>query len=84
MFVIFKAADLFQKAHMKLVRVPWIRCRADEVDAVPTEMEWRGRLFRLLAYSEKEARDWWRSVSDREREEALGFAAEPEESPGLF
>ncbi len=68
---------------MKLVRVPWIRCRADEVDAVPTEMEWRGRLFGVLAYSEKEGRDWWRSLSDREREEALGLAA-AEDGPGLF
>lgn len=84
MFVISNAAGLFQKPLMKIVRVPWIRCRADEVDAMSTEMEWRGRIFGLLAYSEKEARDWWRSLSDREREETLGLAAASEESPGLF
>ncbi|GDX10552.1 MAG: hypothetical protein WCK55_11440 [Verrucomicrobiota bacterium] len=70
---------------MKTVRVPWIHCRADEVDAVPTELEWRGRTFVLLAYSEKEARDWWRSLPDRDRENALGMAAEPaEDGLGLF
>lgn len=84
MFAISKAAQLFQKPLMKTVRVPWIRCRADEVDAMSAELEWRGRIFELLAYSEKEARDWWRSLSDREREEALGLAADSEESPGLF
>ena len=85
MFAISNAARLFQKPLMKTVRVPWIRCRADEVDAVPIEMEWRGRRFELLAYSQKEAGDWWRSLSDREREEVLGLtAATSEESPGLF
>lgn len=84
MFAISKAAHLFQKPLMKTVRVPWIRCRADEVDATPTEMEWRGRIFDLLAYSQKEARDWWRSLSDREREDALGLSETSDESPGLF
>ncbi len=70
---------------MKTVRVPWIRCRADEVDAVPTEMEWRGRSFVLLAYSEKEASDWWRGLSDRDRESALGMASEAvDDGLGLF
>jgi hypothetical protein len=70
---------------MKTVRVPWIRCRADEADAVPSEMEWRGRSFILLAHSEKEAREWWRTVSDREREELLGMAADSaDDGPGLF
>lgn len=70
---------------MKVVRVPWIRCRADEVDAVPSEMEWRGRAFSVLAYSEKEAREWWRSLAEREREELLGMGGEAaDESPSLF
>jgi hypothetical protein len=70
---------------MKIIRVPWIRCRADESDAVPSELEWRGRSFTLLAYSEKEALEWWRTLSDREREDLLGMAAEPaDESPGMF
>ena len=85
MFAISTATRYFTKSLMKTVRVPWIRCRADEVDAMPTEMEWRGRLFAVLAYSEKEARDWWRSISDREREEALGMTADREnDGPGLF
>ena len=70
---------------MKTVRVPWIRCRADEVDAIPCEMEWRGQHFAVLAYSEKEARDWWRTLSDSERENSLGMtAAASDDSPGLF
>ena len=70
---------------MKTVRVPWIRCRADEVDAVPSEMEWRGRRFLLLAYSDKEAQEWWRDLSEREREELLGVTTEAEEDGlGLF
>jgi hypothetical protein len=70
---------------MKIVRVPWIRCRADELDAVPSEMEWRGRSFMLLAGSEKEGLEWWRSLSDREREDLLGMVAEStDDSPGLF
>ncbi len=70
---------------MKLVRVPWICCRADEMGAVSSEMEWRGRSFTLLAYSETEAREWWRDLSDREREELLGMAGDPsDDGPGLF
>ena len=70
---------------MKIIRVPWIHCRADEMDAVPSEMEWRGHHFTLLAYSEKEAQEWWRDLSDREREALLGMAAEPaDDDPKLF
>lgn len=57
---------------MKIIRVPWIRCRADEVDAMAFEMEWRGRFFSVLAYHESEARDWWRGLTEREREIYLG------------
>ena len=70
---------------MKVVRAPWIRCRADEVDAVPSTLEWRGHTFELLANSEKEAREWWRGLSDQERETLLGLGAEnADDSPGLF
>jgi hypothetical protein len=62
---------------MKIIRVPWIRCRADEVGATSSEMEWRGREFTVLAYSESEAAAWWRGLPDAEREELLGMAAEP-------
>ncbi len=70
---------------MKVVRAPWIRCRADEVDAIPTRLEWRGRSFAVLAYSEKEALEWWRSLSDPDRENLLGMGAETaDDGPGLF
>lgn len=70
---------------MKVIRAPWIRCRADEVDAVSSALEWRGRRFQVLAYSEKEASEWWRGLSDREREECLGLDGEKgDDSPGLF
>ena len=55
------------------------------MDAVRSEMEWRGRSFALLACSEKEALEWWRGLSDHEREEHLGMDSEPaEDGPGLF
>ncbi len=70
---------------MKIIRAPWIRCRADEAGAVPCEMQWRDRSFIVLAYTENEALDWWRGLSDREREEQLGISAEPaDDSPSLF
>jgi len=70
---------------MKTVRVPWIQCRADEVDAVRIEMDWRGRSLAVLAYSEKEAREWWRDLADRERDAMLGIGDDaPEDSPSLF
>ena len=70
---------------MKVIRAPWIRCRADEVDSVLSTLEWRGRSFKLLAYSEKEASEWWRGLSDREREALLGLAGEDaDDGPGLF
>jgi hypothetical protein len=67
---------------MKLLRVPWIRCRADEYGAAPVPLEWRGREFAVLAYSEAEAHDWWKSLDEAEREEALGLGAR--EEAGLF
>lgn len=70
---------------MKTVRVPWIRCRADEVDAVSSEVAWRGLTFEVLAYSQKEALDWWRSLGDKEREGLLGLGNEtPDDGPSLF
>jgi len=69
---------------MKVIRAPWIRCRADEVDAIPSSLEWRGHRFQLLAYSEKEASEWWRGLSDRERETLLGLGENADDGPGLF
>ena len=47
-------------------------------------MEWRGRLFQILAHTETEARDWWRDLSENEREQALGIRSSRDEEPGLF
>lgn len=60
---------------MKVIRVPWIRCRADEIDARPYEMEWRRQSFSVLAYTENEAREWWEGLEDAEREQLLGMVA---------
>jgi hypothetical protein len=62
---------------MKIIRVPWIRCRADELGAAPWDLEWRGREISVLAYSESEALGWWRGLSDSEREELLGVNSQP-------
>ena len=58
---------------MKTLRVPWIRCRADELSAVEFDMNWRGREFAILAYSEAEARAWWRDLGETERNELMGL-----------
>ncbi len=68
---------------MKRIRVPWIRCRADELGSLPCELEWRGTYFEVLAYSEAEARAWWRSLSESERGEQVGCGAGVE-GAGLF
>ena len=52
---------------MRIIRVPWIICRADEFGAANVPMNWRGEDFEILAYSEKEARDWWDELSESER-----------------
>jgi len=70
---------------MKTIRVPWIACRADESGALSCEMQWRNHSFIILAYTEKEANDWWRGLSEREREDVLGIGSDPmNDSPGLF
>ena len=69
---------------LKIIRVPWIRCRADEVDALLFEMEWRKREFSVLAYSEEEAREWWSSLAEAERESQLGEEARTDEEMSLF
>ena len=70
---------------MKVIRVPWIRCRADEMGAIECELEWRGRVFAVLAYSENEAKSWWSDLPAHEREQHLGMgSAESSDEPGLF
>ncbi len=59
--------------HMKILRVPWIRCRADELSAVECELAWRGRAFVVLAACEQEAREWWRELGEAERNDLLGM-----------
>jgi hypothetical protein len=58
---------------MKVIRVPWIRCRADEEGAQFFEMQWRKQTFKVLAYSEREAREWWSGLSEAERNPVLGL-----------
>jgi hypothetical protein len=58
---------------MKLIRAPWIRCRADEVGGFYFEMRWRKQSFIVVAYTEDEARNWWDGLSDAERSEVLGL-----------
>jgi hypothetical protein len=69
---------------MKVIRVPWIRCRADEVGAVDCTLEWRGKSCTVLAYSEREAREWWKDLTDGQRDELLGFDHESSEQSSLF
>ena len=48
-------------------------------------MEWRGRVFAVMAHSEDEARKWWSSVTEAGRRELLGGGEVAcEEEPGLF
>ena len=48
-------------------------------------MEWRGRLFQILAHSEAGARDWWNDLAENEREHALGIrSSSSDDEPGLF
>lgn len=58
---------------MKLIRVPWIRCRADEFGAVLWKTEMNGLEVAVLAYSEAEAKGWWKNLTEAERKELLGI-----------
>ena len=58
---------------MKVIRVPWIRCRADEVGACSIDVHWQKRSFRLVANSEREAEEWWGGLKDAERNELAGL-----------
>ena len=70
---------------MKVIRVPWIRCRADEIGAQLFEMRSRKQTFNVLAYSEQEAREWWNGLSEVERNDSLGLSdGDPVEQTSLF
>jgi hypothetical protein len=58
---------------MKVIRVPWIQCRADEAGAECFAWEWKGRDFEIMAYTRKEAVDWWNSLGEGYRGELLGI-----------
>ena len=74
-----------QFVEMKLIRAPWIRCRADEAGARSYEMEWHRIAFAVLAYSEEEARSWWGGLDENERNGLLGLDdAEASDQIGLF
>lgn len=60
---------------MKVIRVPWIVCRADEFGTVQLPISWRGHEFEIMAYSDKEARDWWEELSEGERSRAMSSGA---------
>lgn len=70
---------------MKVIRVPWIICRADEFGASNVPMQWRGDEFEILAYTEKEARDWWEELSESERSRQMrGPVGDSEDEPSLL
>jgi hypothetical protein len=71
---------------MKVVRVPWIQCRADEVGAETFVWTWRGKDFELMAFNRKEAEEWWNSLSETFKSDLLGMrgSGDSEAAPMLF
>ena len=69
---------------MKAIRVPWMRCRADETGAVSCALDWRSKSFTVLAHSERKAREWWNGLTDVERDELLGIDHAGSEQTSLF
>ena len=68
---------------MKVIRVPWIQCRADESAAQCFPWEWKGRGFEIMAYTEDEARSWWIDLTEANRNELLGIRSTHDE-PSWF
>ena len=58
---------------MKIIRVPGIECRADEAGAECYPWEWRGKDFEIMAFSRKEADEWWTSLTETYRGQLLGM-----------
>ena len=69
---------------MKVIRVPWIRCRADEIGSCTIEVQWRKQSFGILAYSEREAQEWWGGLRDEERDAAAGLDESPAEQASFW
>jgi hypothetical protein len=66
---------------MKIVRVPWIRCRADEVDSCVIQVQWRKQEFLIMAQTPREAEGWWDGLPDAERDQVTGIeSSEMEQS----
>ena len=63
---------------MKLVRVPWIQCRADELGAECFPWTWRGKDFEIMAFTRKEADEWWSSLSETSKGDLLGHGGKDE------
>ena len=68
---------------MRVIRVPWIQCRADESGAERFAWEWKGKDFEIMAFSQSEAKEWWDSLGDGTRKELLGMRA-PDDSDGAL
>ena len=58
---------------MKVIRVPWIQCRADEVGAESFPWAWRGKDFEIMAFNRREADEWWGSLSETSKSDLLGM-----------
>jgi hypothetical protein len=69
---------------MKVVRVPWIRCRADEVGSCSIDVQWKKLSVRIIGYSEREAQEWWGGLSDEERDAIAGLDEAPAEQPSFW
>jgi hypothetical protein len=47
-------------------------------------VQWRKQHFLLVAYSEREAHEWWGGLRDEERDEALGMDVPTAEQTSLW
>jgi hypothetical protein len=69
---------------MKVIRVPWIQCRADEAGTECYAWEWRGKDFEIMAFSRKEAEEWWTSLSEPFKSQLLGLRERGESDGALM
>ena len=69
---------------MKVIRVPWIQCRADEAGAECFPWVWKGRDFEIMAYTRKEAEEWWTSLGESYKGELLGVRERGESDSALM
>jgi hypothetical protein len=69
---------------MKVIRVPWIQCRADEAGAECFAWEWKGKDFEIMAFTRKEAEEWWGSLGENYKGELLGIRGRSESDDALM